>query len=256
MRMTALLLALLPGAAHAHGEALARGAQTADPWPWLAGFALTASAAIYLLAMRRHAGLRPGQMAAFAAGWSAVAVALFSPIGRLAADDFAVHMIQHLLMMLVAPPLLILGQPFRALAAVLPPRAVRVAAAPLRMPPLAAWCVNAAALWIWHVPRLFDAALASDGVHALMHLAFFAGAVLFWWTVFRLRNGMAVLYVLTTLIHAGALAALLTFAPMPLYAGTTLAAQQLGGLLMWVPAGFILLFAGLVAFDRLLGARA
>jgi len=70
------------------------------------------------------------------------------------------------------------------------------------------------------------------------------------------RTGTAVLYVLTTIIHTGALAALLTFAPAPIYAGASLEQQQLGGLIMWVPAGYALLAAALLAFNRLLEARA
>ena len=143
-----------------------------------------------------------------------------------------------------------------ALAATLPRVAVRVLAWPLRTPPLAAWVLHALAIWLWHVPRLFDAAAAGAGMHMLQHGCFFASALLFWWTVFRrVRTGMAVVYLLTTLIHTGALAALLTFAPAPLYADATLVQQQLGGLVMWVPAGFAMLAAGLEAFDRMLAAQ-
>jgi cytochrome c oxidase assembly factor CtaG len=166
-------------------------------------------------------------------------------------------MMQHEVLMIVAPPLLILGRPFTALAATLPAAVVRILAWPLRIPPLVAWMLHAAAIWIWHVPRLFDAGGQSASVHALQHACFFFSAMLFWWTVFRrVRTGMAVLYVLTTMIHTGALAALLTLAPGSLYAGTTLEQQQLGGLIMWVPAGFAMLIAGLVAFDRMLASQA
>jgi cytochrome c oxidase assembly factor CtaG len=182
-----------------------------------------------------------------------LAVALLSPLDAAAETSFSLHMVQHELLMVVAPPLLILGRPFAALAVTLPPRVLRIAAWPLALPPLAAWGLHAAALWGWHVPRLFDAGLASSGVHALQHACFFWSALLFWWTVFRrLSSGAAVLYLLTTLIHSGALAALLTFAPAALYAGTTLPEQQVGGLIMWVPAGYALLLAGLLAFHALL----
>jgi cytochrome c oxidase assembly factor CtaG len=117
--------------------------------------------------------------------------------------------------------------------------------------------LHGAALWLWHAPRLFDAGLESDAVHALQHASFFWTALLFWWTVFRrVRTGTAVLYLLATLIHGGALAALLTFSPAPLYAGATLESQQLGGLIMWVPAGYAMLLAGLLAFNRLLRVTA
>jgi cytochrome c oxidase assembly factor CtaG len=174
-------------------------------------------------------------------------------MAQAAADSFAVHMVQHEVLMVVAPPLLILGRPFTALAATLPPKLLRLAAFPLRVPPIAAWLLHAAALWIWHVPRLFDAGAASDAIHALQHASFFWSALLFWWAVLRrVRTGVAVLFILTTMIHAGALAALLVFAPSPLYAGATLEQQQLGGLIMWVPGGYAMLLAGLLAFARLL----
>lgn len=222
----------------------------------MAAIALVAAAGLYARAVLAHAPLGRGHVAAFAAGWSTVAVALFSPLDHAAANSFGLHMVQHELLMIVAPPLLILARPFTALAASLPRGALRVAAWPLRIPPLAAWGLHAAALWVWHLPRLFEAGLQSEGMHALQHACFFFSALAFWWTVFRrVRAGTAALYLLTTMLHAGALAALLTFAPAPLYAGTPLAEQQLGGLIMWVPAGYAMLLAGLVAFNRLLGVQ-
>jgi putative membrane protein len=222
----------------------------------VACLSLVAAGALYVRAVLARAPLRKGNVAAFVAGWSTIAMALLSPLDHAAADSFAFHMVQHELLMIVAPPLLILGRPFTALAATLPRAALRVAAWPLRIPPLAVWGLHAAALWIWHVPRFFEAGLESHAVHALQHACFFFSALLFWWTVFRrVRAGTAALYVLTTMLHAGALGALLTFAPLPIYAGTPLDGQQLGGLIMWVPAGYAMLLAGLLAFNRLLDVR-
>lgn len=217
---------------------------------------LAVAAGLYARAVITGAPLRRNHIGAFAAGWGAIAVALLSPLDHAASHSFGWHMVQHELLMIVAPPLLILGRPFTALSATLPRAALRVAAWPLRIPPAGAWVLHAAALWVWHVPRLFDAGLHSHGVHALQHACFFFSALLFWWTVFRrVRAGTAAIYVLTTMLHAGALAALLTFAPTPMYADTPLAEQQLGGLIMWVPAGYAMLLAGLVAFNRLLDVR-
>lgn len=247
--MMRLLLVLLPLAAHAHGGADS-GADFATA---VAVLALALAGGLYAQAVLRHAPLRMRHVAAFSAGWFSLALALVSPLDRLAGESFPAHMVQHELLMLVAPPLLILGRPYAALAATLPAGVLRVAAWPLRIPPLAAWGLHAGALWIWHVPRLFDAGLDSDAVHALQHACFFWSALLFWWTVFRrVRTGTAALYLLTMLIVSGALAALLTFAPASLYAGASLADQQLGGLIMWVPAGYALLLAGLLACNRLL----
>ena len=251
MRLIALAFAAWPALAFGHDAA------SGDGYRALGVVALVLAAALYVAALRKCAALRPTHGLAFALGWTILAVTLVSPFAQWAAGSFALHMVQHELLMIAAPPLLIAARPFSALAATLPAAWVRMLAWPLRTPPLAAWLLHAAALWIWHAPRLFDATGASEGVHALQHACFFFSALLFWWTVFRrVRTGTAVLYVLTTLIHAGALAALLTFAPVPLYAGATLEQQQLGGLIMWVPAGFAMLVAGLVAFDRMLAAHA
>jgi len=247
MRLIATLAMLLPATAHAHG------AEGVDPWSVAAGIAIAAAAAIYALALGKRASLPARSAVAFAIGITALVTALVSPLDRAAEDSFALHMIQHELLMIVAPPLLIVGRPFTAIAAVLPRAWVRMAAWPLRIPPIGAWALHGLALWVWHVPRLFDAGRQSDAMHALQHACFFFAAMLFWWTVFRrVRAGTAALYVLTTFIHMGAIAALITFAPAPLFAGTELEQQQLGGLIMWVPAGYALVMAGLLAFNRLL----
>ena len=107
-------------------------------------------------------------------------------------------------------------------------------------------------LWTWHVPVLFQATLDSEFVHALQHASFLFSALLFWWAILhgRVRAvgfGVAVLYMFTTALHSGLLGALLTLAGTvwyPIYDSTTaswgltpLQDQQLGGLIMWIPAG-------------------
>ena len=126
--------------------------------------------------------------------------------------------------------------------------------------PLVAWLLHAVALWVWHAPALFQATLQSELIHTLQHLSFFGSALLFWWALFygrggRMGYGAATLYVFTTSIQSCALGALLTFSSTlwyPRYQVTTAAwglspleDQQLGGLLMWVPAGVVYLVAGL-----------
>jgi cytochrome c2 len=126
--------------------------------------------------------------------------------------------------------------------------------------PLVAWSVHAVALWVWHAPPLFQATLQSELIHTLQHLSFLLSALLFWWAVLHggrgwMGYGAATLYVFTTSIHSGALGALLTFSSTLWYPAyrtsaawglTPLEDQQLGGLLMWIPAGLAYLFAGLV----------
>ena len=221
----------------------------------------------------RHAGwgrgIRPAQAARFALGWAALAAALLSPLDELAEASFAAHMVQHELLMVVAAPLLVLGRPLEAWAWALPARWVRtlaragrsrVLAAPWAglTDPLGAWMLHAAALWLWHLPVLFTAALADERVHILQHASFFGSALAFWWAVCgrgsHAPDGASLASLFTTMLHTSALGALLTFAPTPWYAAyasgtpgglTPLEDQQLGGLVMWVPAGFVYVAAGL-----------
>lgn len=125
-----------------------------------------------------------------------------------------------------------------------------------------------AALWLWQAPALFQATLSSDVVHTLQHISFFGSALFFWWALMHGQRGLvgygaAVLYVFTTMMHSGLLGVLLTFATTlwyPAYARSTavwgltpLEDQQLGGLIMWVPAGLCYLVAGLALFIGWMG---
>jgi len=129
--------------------------------------------------------------------------------------------------------------------------------------PLVAATTHALALWIWHAPSLYQATLRSDFVHSLQHISFLGTAMLFWWTLIhgrfgRIGYGVAVFYVFVTMIHSGALGALLTFSPhvwYPIYRATTMRwgldpieDQQLAGLIMWVPAGVIFVVLGIALF--------
>jgi cytochrome c oxidase assembly factor CtaG len=125
--------------------------------------------------------------------------------------------------------------------------------------------IHAAVLWGWHAPALFQATLHNEWVHAAQHISFLGSALLFWWALIHGRRGageygLAVLYLFTTAIHSGLLGALLTFARSvwyPDYIGRTeswgltpLEDQQLGGLIMWVPACLVYIAAGLVLFAK------
>lgn len=296
-RVAAAAVALLPALARAHGaahgeEAHALGARavlstwTLDPWI-LAPLALTA----LLFARGRarvRAARRPGeppgprerlQAAAFWAAWGALVVALVSPVDRLSERLFSVHMGQHELLMLVAAPLLVAARPLGVLLLGLPRgprgRLVALGRAPsfeagwaFLTAPLVALAVHAVARWIWHLPALFEAALAHRGVHAFQHLTFLVTAGLFWWGIVhgrwgRAGYGVAVLAVFATAAHTGLLGAILTLARAPLYAtyvaeGARLgvdahADQTLAGLVMWIPAGFLLTLVGLGLFAAWLG---
>jgi len=264
-----------PAAAHIVGATTPR----AGDWPlepWLLG-CLAASVTLYAIGVARlwrragvgH-GIRVAQVAAFAAGWLTVAAALASPLDPLGVHLFSAHMLQHELLMLVAAPLLVVARPLAAWTWALPAHSRATVGGALRArgwrrvwsmmrAPLGAWLLHAAALWAWHAPALFSLALRDPVMHTLQHASFLGTALLFWWAVLgssaRVRIGIALLALFTTMVHSTVLGALITLSPQPWYAayGATsldlgvdpLVDQQLGGLLMWVPGGLVYLGAGL-----------
>jgi cytochrome c oxidase assembly factor CtaG len=258
---------------------------TPNAWTWTLEpgvlISLTVVAAVYSLGVARlwtaagvGEGIRRVDAAAFAAGWLTLVVALVSPLDALSGALFSAHMVQHELLILVAAPLMVLGSPLIAVLWLLPAAKRRSAAAVLRGPkvsgawaavsaPATVWVLHGAALWIWHMPSLYEAALASDAVHALQHLCFFGSALLFWWGIThgrygRIGYGAAVIYVFATAIHSGVLGAFILFSPRvwyPIYAQTSarfgltpLEDQQLAGLLMWIPPSVIFIAIGLAFF--------
>jgi len=212
------------------------------------------------------------QSACFGTGWLALALALASPIDGAGSLAFAAHMVQHEVLMIMAAPLLVLGRPFGPWTWALPPswrqgvgRLTRAPAVALPWraltAPLSAWLLHFAALWLWHVPALFQAGLQNNGVHALQHASFLFTALLFWWAVLGGQRtgatpGAGIVYLFTTMMYTGALGALFTVSETIWYPAyghsaahfglTPLEDQQLGGLIMWIPAGLVYLVAGLV----------
>jgi putative membrane protein len=183
-------------------------------------------------------------------------------------------MTQHEVLMLVAAPLLVLGRPVIPFLWALPVSWAREVGGWGKVAvvqtiwraitnPFVAWTIHAVALWVWHIPSLFEATLESEWVHTLQHLSFLFSALLFWWALVHGRQGLmgygaGVLYMFTTSMHSGLLGALITFAGSvwyPAYLKTTqswgltpLEDQQLGGLIMWIPAGLVYIVAGLALF--------
>jgi putative membrane protein len=219
--------------------------------------------------------IRAWRAAGFFIGLAALTASLISPLDRWSATSFAFHMTQHEILMLIAAPLLVLGRPLPyflwALSAGARERVGRLVALPVikrswntLLNPMVAWTLHALALWLWHAPALFDAALDNRLVHDLQHLSFLATALIFWAALFEERNrerqGAAVLFLFTTTIHTGVLGALLTFATHPWYSTylstppalglSPLEDQQLGGLIMWVPASLVYVGAGLALLAR------
>lgn len=227
----------------------------------------------------RGRGVLRREALAFAAGTAVLGVALLSPLAAAAGTLLCAHMVQHVLLIAVAPPLILLGRPDAALAFALPASArPRLSGGPwfravlngLRRlaRPLPAALLNGVAIWVWHAPGPFQAALESPALHDLEHFSFFASGLLFWQSVLvALRSPStliaAILATLATLIQGGFLGALITLTGRPLYPVygaaelwglTPLQDQQLAGLFMWVPAGGIYLVAALILAARLIGS--
>jgi cytochrome c oxidase assembly factor CtaG len=278
-------LLLTCGALAAHPiDTASSGLAVALPWvfePWVI-VCLVISLCLYGIGLKRlwsqgapGRGVRIGHAGCFIAGWALLVVALVSPLDSLGGWLFSAHMLQHELMMVLAAPLMVLGRPLAIWTWGLPAAWRPTLRRPIQASvwrgfwraisaPLFAWMLHAAALWLWHVPKLFEAALMSNAVHTLQHISFLITALLFWWSVLgqsnRRARGAALVYLFTTMLHTGALGALLTLSSFVWYPAYLLASwnfglepledQQLGGLVMWVPAGLAYLTAGLA-----LGAR-
>jgi len=208
----------------------------------------------------------------YACGVLVLLLALISPIDTLGDGYlFSAHMLQHLLLVLVVPPLLLLGIPAAAYRELLAWGPVRRAERALGHPLLAGF-LGPGMLWIWHAPPLYDAALASQGVHILQHLTFLVTSTIFWWPVLapaeasrRLHPLGSIIYLMTALVDNSVLGIIITFAPVGLYPAylhpldrlgalpllrggwglSPATDQQLGGVLMWVIGGPVYLLAGL-----------
>lgn len=217
-----------------------------DPW-LLAGLAMFGIGYILVSTNRRA----PRDHILFAAGWTTAALALISPLCALSVSLFAARVGQHMVLTLIAAPLVALGLP----------RASR------RLPgqEFAAALAFATALWLWHSPAAYDRTFTSTATYWTMHLTTWGAAVFFWWTILRApaeRAGAAIAATVATGLQMALLGAVITWAPSPLYwphfvapyewGLTPLADQQLGGALMWVPGGVIFLAAIVVPLARLL----
>jgi putative membrane protein len=187
-------------------------------------------------------GLGVVHVASFGLAMSILLVALLSPLHHLAEERLWAHMVQHELLMVIAAPLLVAARPLVALRLPLPK---------WLSDPLVAWIAHAAAIWLWHVPGIFEAAAHHEALHFAQHASFLVSALMFWWTVFA-RPGAGVASLFTTMLHTGALGALMALSNRSWYAGYALEDQQLAGLVMWVPAGAAYPLAALLLLGRAL----
>jgi len=209
-------------------------------------------------------------------------LALMSPIDTLGDGYlFSAHMLQHLLLVLVVPPLLLLGIPPRVFERLLRwTPAGRTERALGR--PLLAWSLGIGTLWVWHAPALYDLTLRYQGVHVLQHLCFLVSATIFWWPVIaplperrQLPALGAVVYLIAGGLTSSLLGIIITLAPLGLYPAylhpvdrlgilplirgrsqwnfSALADQQVGGVLMWILSSPLYLLASAVALARWYG---
>jgi putative membrane protein len=243
---------------------------------------LVGSAALYARGLsalwaggRWGRGVSPLRAGCFGAGLIAVAVALISPMDHAAGLLLSAHMGQHLVLILVAAPLLVVGRPgLVALAAtpsswrsrfhrLIDSRAARATMA-VAGTPVMAWFLHVSVVWAWHVPGAYQAGLEHPPVHWLQHASFLGTALLFWWVALepgvrrRLARGADALFLVGAWVQSGALGALFTFAAVPIYPAYAMQAallgvdpmkdQQVAGLIMWIPAGFVYLGGACVLF--------
>lgn len=211
----------------------------------------------------------------FAVALLAIAVALVSPLDALSSALASAHMVQHVLLILVAAPLLILSAPSATLLRGAPSPFYRRLGSwrgrlsqlwrrlPMMRNAVTLWLLATGVLWFWHATLPYEAALNNELIHITEHVTFFVTALLSWGIVIgrstmRVPQGLGAMLVFSMAMQSGFLSLLLTFARTPWYssyATTTqawglepIADQQLAGVIMWIPAGLIYLGVALALF--------
>lgn len=220
--------------------------------------------------------LSPSRTAWYTGGVLIILLALLSPLDPLGDDYlFSAHMIQHLLLDMVVPPMLLLGIPPASASRLL--SYPKVAWLEKRLSrPWVAWLLGIGTLWVWHLPILYNATLAYEQVHIAEHLSFMVTGTIFFWPIFsplqehRLQPGPSILYLFGAGVANTTLSIILTFIPAGLYPaylhpddelgalglirktwGLSPAVDQwLGGLIMWIGGGLVLFIVLLVVFRR------
>lgn len=257
------------------------------PWSWRAEVILpVAILGITYIAgwwrLRKH-GPRlagSGQLGGYLAGLALLCLALLSPIDGLASLLFTMHMLQHLLLGMVVPPLLLLANPLPVVLWGLPRQLrhgvdrllarealVRRGLRAMTLMPVA-WGFYTLTLWGWHLPAAYEAALENDWLHDLQHLSIFGAALLFWWPIINpaphlrghVHPGLQIVYLVLAAFQKAGLGLLLALSPWVLYPSyaaaprvwewSPLEDQAWGGVLMWGVGGAIDMLAVLALLFR------
>ncbi len=244
--------------------------------PWAVIFALALIASYAVMPGSRF----NGKSLLFASGIFLMVLALVSPLDYLGRNYlFSAHMVQHILLLLVIPLMLLSGIPEAAAEKALH---LPIAGGVMKFlgNPIPAWLLGVGSMWVWHMPSLHDTVMKNENLYIAQQISFVLTGVIFWWPVFtpvkgaRLAPLAATLYLASACLGCTILGMLITFAGAGLYSAYANPAdsagilsyirndlcitpgvdQQIGGLTMWVPGCLIYLAASMVTIARWYGA--
>lgn len=235
----------------------------------------------------QHRPLAAGwRLAAYWAGLLSIAVSLMSPIDVLSGQLFFMHMTQHLLLTMVAVPLMLIGNPFpvlvwglprparRPLSTVLNERSPWRAALTKITGPGVVWLLYVISLIAWHDPLLYGLALRNQFVHDLQHLSFFITTMLLWWHILgvaprlhrTLSVGQRIIYTISVVPVNVIIGVVIAFAPSPVYEHyvtvprllglSVMADQMIAGILMWIPGSEMFFWAALIVLTQIVSKEA
>ena len=259
--------------------------ETLGTWDFepISVIALLLLTVLYFVGLRRTNGrslkLIPWwRPVALVAGVSSLLIASLSPLHTVGGSLFFAHMIQHIILIMIGPPLILLGGPIVPVIRGLPAGLRREIVIPILQnhkcrtllqictKPVVAWFVYVGSLWIWHTPRLYDEAVQNTGIHGLEHVSFVFASIFFWWCVIdpipmkpKLTGGLRLGYLFLATLQNTILGAFITLSTSPWYSSymvsseiftalTPLQDQRIGGLIMWIPGAMMYFLALSIAF--------